>query len=77
MLNKSRLLRAQQRMRDQGFDAYLILTHDDYIYFFGEDRFQPRAIIPALGPPLVITFVGEEDEVKESLALTTSESSQP
>ena len=42
MLNKSRLFRAQQRMRDQGFDAYLILTHDDYIYFFGEDRFQPR-----------------------------------
>ena len=69
MLNKSRLLRAQQRMRDQGFDAYLILTHDDYIYFFGEDRFQPRAIIPALGPPLVITFVGEEDEVKESLGI--------
>ena len=76
MLNKSRLFRAQQRMRDQGFDAYLILTHDDYIYFFGEDRFQPRAIIPALGPPLVITFVGEEDEVSR-LALTTSESSQP
>ena len=44
MLNKSRLFRAQQRMRDQGFDAYLILTHDDYIYFFGEDCFQPRAI---------------------------------
>ena len=29
-------------MRDQGFDAYLILTHDDYIYFLGEDCFQPR-----------------------------------
>ena len=69
MLNKDRLSRAQQRMQDQGFDAYLVLTHDDYIYFFGEDRFQPRAIIPAMGPPLVVTFVGEEDEVKESLGI--------
>ena len=66
---KDRLRRAQQHMQDQGFDAYLILTHDDYIYFFGEDRFQPRAIIPAMGPPLVVTFVGEEDEVKESLGI--------
>lgn len=69
MLNKDRLHRAQQRMRDQGFDAYLVLTHDDYIYFFGEDRFQPRAIIPAMGPPIVITFVGEENELKESLGI--------
>lgn len=69
MLNKDRLSRAQQRMQDQGFDAYLILTHDDYIYLFGEDRFQPRAIIPAMGLPLVVTFVGEEDEVKESLGI--------
>ena len=69
MLNKDRLGRAQQRMRDHGFDAYMILTHDDYIYFFGEDRFQPRAIIPAMGPPIIITFVGEEDQIKKSLGI--------
>lgn len=67
MLNTDRILRAQARMREQGIDAYLILTHDDYIWFFGEDRFQPRAIIPAAGDPIVVTFVGEEAEVKASL----------
>ena len=50
-----------------GIDAYLILTHDDYIYFFGEDRFQPRAVAPASGDPIVVTFVGEEAEVREFL----------
>ena len=62
MLNKQRIQNAQDRMKQQGIDAYLILTHDDYIYFFGEDRYQPRAIIPAEGVPIVVTFSGEEDE---------------
>jgi Xaa-Pro aminopeptidase len=66
MINKQRLQRAQERMRQRDIDAYLILTHDDYIYFFGEDRYQPRAIIPAKGPPTVITFRGEEDEIRET-----------
>ena len=69
MLNRDRLERAQARMRDKGIDAYMILTHDDYIYFFGEDRFQPRAIVPAMGLPIVITFFGEEDEVRKSLGV--------
>ena len=69
MLNASRLHRAQARMRENGIDAYLILTHDDYIYFFGEDRFQPRAVVPADGPPMVVTFVGEEEEVRQSLGI--------
>ena len=67
MLNSSRVTQAQERMRDLGIDAYLILTHDDYMYFFGEDRFQPRAVIPTSGDPIVVTFVGEEAEVRESL----------
>ncbi len=69
MLNRDRLERAQERMREQGIDAYLILTHDDYIYFFGEDRFQPRAIIPAMAPPIIVTFQGEEEEVRQSLGV--------
>ena len=32
MMNTERLERAQERMRRQGIDAYLVLTHDDYIY---------------------------------------------
>ena len=69
MLNTKRVQIAQARMKQQGIDAYLILTHDDYIYFFGEDRYQPRAIIPSEGSPLVVTFVGEEEEVRESLGV--------
>ena len=53
----------------RGLTAYLVLTHDDYIYFFGEDRYQPRAIIPAQGMPIVVTFTGEEDEVRASLGV--------
>ena len=67
MLNKQRIQNAQDRMKQQGIDAYLILTHDDYIYFFGEDRYQPRAIIPAAGDPIIVTFSGEEAEVRESI----------
>jgi Xaa-Pro dipeptidase len=69
MLNRERLQRAQTRMREQNIDAYLILTHDDYIYFFGEDRYQPRAIIPAQGVPIVVTFTGEEEEVRATLGV--------
>lgn len=69
MLNLERIQKAQQRMKQQNIDAYLILTHDDYIYFFGEDRYQPRAIIPVEGQPIVVTFSGEEDEVRESLGV--------
>ena len=69
MLNRQRLHRAQERMREQSIDAYMILTHDDYIYFFGEVRHQPRALIPAMGPPVIITFFGEEEEVKQSLGV--------
>lgn len=52
-------------MRRQSIDAYMILTHDDYLYFFGEDRFQPRAILPAQGEPVIVTFTGEQEEVRE------------
>ena len=69
MLNRDRLQKAQARMRERGIDAYLILTHDDYIYFFGEDRFQPRAVIPAAGSPIVVTFQGEEAEVRDSIGV--------
>ncbi len=69
MVNTKRVQNAQDRMKQQGIDAYLILTHDDYIYFFGEDRYQPRAIIPAEGLPLIVTFAGEEDEVRDALGV--------
>ncbi len=69
MINRERIKHAQEGMREEGIDAYLILTHDDYIYFFGEDRYQPRAVIPAAGMPMIITFRGEENEIIESLGV--------
>lgn len=70
MINQSRIEAVQQRMQAHGIDAYLILTHDDYIYLFGEDRYQPRGIIPAHGDPIIVCFAGEEAELKKSLGVS-------
>ena len=45
----------------------MIMNHDDYRYFFGDIRAQPRAIIPAAGPPVFIGFAGEEAELRQEL----------
>ncbi|MGQ9573186.1 MAG: M24 family metallopeptidase [Dehalococcoidia bacterium] len=66
-MRQERIAAAQKLMQANGIDALLILTHDDYIYFFDEDRFQPRAIIPQQGPPVIICSRPEEQEVRESL----------
>jgi Xaa-Pro aminopeptidase len=63
-----RISRVQARMRDEGLVAIVILNHDDYRYLFGEDRYQPRAIIPVEGPPTIIAFTGEEPELQALLA---------
>jgi Xaa-Pro dipeptidase len=69
MLNSARLARVQDGLRSGGVAAFLILTHDDYIWIFGEDRFQPRAIVPAAGPPIVVCFRGEAEEISASLGV--------
>jgi Xaa-Pro dipeptidase len=66
-VQQERVAAAQELMQANGIDALLILTHDDYIYFFDDDRFQPRAIVPQKGPPVIICSHGEEGEVRESL----------
>ncbi len=62
-----RIARVQAGMRDAGLLAIVVLNHDDYRYLFGEDRYQPRAIIPVEGPPTIIAFTGEEPELKAAL----------
>ena len=62
-----RIERAQTLMREQGVGAIVILNHDDYRWFFGFDRTQPRAIIPADGAPAVIAFAAEEAEMREAI----------
>ena len=64
-----RIARAQTLMAAHGIDALLILTHDDYTYFFGEDRYQPRAIIPATGQPMVVAFSAEADDIRRRFAV--------
>ena len=69
MLNIDRIERLQERMRAENIDAYLVLTHDDYLWLFGESRYQPRAIVPANGQPIIVTFVGEDQEVWEKFGV--------
>jgi Xaa-Pro aminopeptidase len=63
-----RIDRVQAGIREQGLIAIVVLNHDDYRYLFGEDRAQPRALIPFQGPPELIAFTGEEPELKAALA---------
>jgi Xaa-Pro dipeptidase len=63
-----RIERVQAAMREQGLIAIVVVNHDDYRYLFGEDRAQPRAVIPFRGPPELIAFTGEEPELKAALA---------
>jgi Xaa-Pro aminopeptidase len=60
-----RIEKAQALMRDLSMVGIMVMNHDDYRYFFGRDWAQPRAIIPAQGPPILITFAGEEPELRE------------
>ncbi len=60
-----RIERAQALMREQGVAAIVVMNHDDYRWFFGIDRAQPRAIIPATGAPALIAFTAEEEELRE------------
>jgi Xaa-Pro aminopeptidase len=63
-----RIARVQAGMREYGLIAIVVLNHDDYRYLFGEDRAQPRALIPFQGPPELIAFTGEEPELRAALA---------
>lgn len=69
MMNADRIGRVQERLLANGIAAYLVLTHDDYVYLLGEDRYQPRAIIPAQGKPIVVCFRGEGEEIAASLGV--------
>jgi Xaa-Pro dipeptidase len=59
-----RIARVQERMREEGLVAIVVMNHDDYRYLFGVDRTQPRAIVPSEGPPTIVAFQGEEPELR-------------
>jgi len=66
-VNEDRIRRAQELMVKEGMIGLMIMNHDDYAYFFGETRVQPRAIIPAVGSPIFIAFAAEEPELRKEL----------
>lgn len=66
-LRHDRIERVQAAMRQADLMAIVVLNHDDYRYLFGEDRTQPRAIVPSHGTPELIAFGGEEPELRASL----------
>ena len=59
-----RIAKAQALMREQGMAGIMIMNHDDYRYFFGQDWVQPRAILPFEGSPILIAFAGEEPALR-------------
>ncbi len=65
-INYDRIRRAQELMTQQGMIGIMIMNHDDFRYFFGDIRVQPRAIIPAAGSPVFICFKGEEPELRKT-----------
>jgi len=66
-INEKRIKRAQELMKKEGMLGIMIMNHDDFIYFFNDLRVQPRAIIPASGPPILIGFSAEEEELREEI----------
>ena len=63
-VRRDRIARVQAGMRQHGLLAIMVMNHDDYRYLFGRDRTQPRALLPAEGPPELIVSTGEEPEAR-------------
>jgi len=66
-LNQDRIKRAQELIKKHNMLGLMIMNHDDFQYFFGDVFIQPRAILPASGPPIFICFKGEEPELRKVL----------
>lgn len=64
-IRNDRIRKAQELMQAMGMAGIMVLNHDDYRYFLGIDRSQPRAIIPWQGKPVVITFAAEKPELEQ------------
>ncbi|MBN1316707.1 MAG: aminopeptidase P family protein [Anaerolineales bacterium] len=69
-VNWDRIHRVQKLMAQQGMIGLMIMTRDDFRYFFGQIRVQPRAIVPVSGPPILVASAGEEEELRRSLGDT-------
>jgi Xaa-Pro dipeptidase len=66
-INYDRLHKAQQLMKENSMIGIMIMNYDDYRYFFGDIRVQPRAIIPSEGEPVFIIMSSEEEEMRSQI----------
>lgn len=66
---RKRIDKIQEIMERNGIDAFLVLSLENYRYFTGDVRKQPRMIIPVRDEPFVIAFQGEEEEVKRETGI--------
>ncbi len=61
---QERIRALQGLMKRDGIDAIMILDLQNYYYFTGDLRKQPRVFIPREGDPSILVFNGEEDIVR-------------
>ena len=67
---QNRTKRVQERMAEDGVDAFLVLSGEDYYYFTGDVRRQPRVLIPRQGDPMLFVFAAEIEEAKRQTWIT-------
>ncbi len=68
-LYRKRVKKAQELMEINDIDAILVLSLENYRYFTGDVRKQPRMLIPAKDEPFVIAFDGEKEEVEKKTGM--------
>ena len=61
---RKRVEKVQELMEKEGIAAFLVLSLENYRYFTGDVRKQPRMIIPANDEPFLIVFDSEKDEAE-------------
>lgn len=59
---RERVARIQSLMKDLDIDLLAVLDNENYQYFTGEFRRQPRLYIPVEGEPMILVFEGELNE---------------
>lgn len=62
---EERTKRVQDRMVEEGVDAFLVLGGENYYYLTGDVRRQPRVLIPREGEPIIFVFASEIEEARK------------
>jgi Xaa-Pro aminopeptidase len=63
---RERVRRLQALMASRDVDLFVIVTLENYFYFSGDLRKQPRMLIPQQGEPALVVFANEEQEVRRT-----------